>query len=80
MGSARIKLGLWTNVTMIYLQKKAIEAHIPYSEAQLLELVFSLIRNTRNFEKALGEWNTKDAGNNIWDNFKSHFRAAQIDL
>ena len=37
------------------LQKKAIEAQIPYSEAQLLEFGLLLIHNMRNFEKALGE-------------------------
>ena len=34
----------------------------------------------RDFEKALGEWNIKNAGDKIWDNFKSHFRAAQVEL
>ena len=36
------------------LQKKATEASIPYSEGQQLEFGLSLIRNTRDFEKALG--------------------------
>ena len=35
------------------LQKKAIEARIPYSEAHLLKFGLSLICSTRNFEKAL---------------------------
>ena len=37
------------------LQKKAIEARIPYSEAQLFEFGLSLIRSTRDFEKGIGE-------------------------
>ena len=37
------------------LQKKAIEAKIPYSEAQLLEFGLSLVFSMRDFEKALRE-------------------------
>ena len=62
------------------LQKKAIEAQIPYSETQLLEFGLSLIRNTHNFEKSLGEWNARNARDKIWDNFKSHFCEAQVEL
>ena len=40
------------------LQKKAEEARIPYSELQLLEFGLTIIRNTRDFEKAIGEWNS----------------------
>ena len=62
------------------LQKKAISAGIKYSVEQLLEMGLSLIRNTRDFEKALGEWNQKIPTDKTWDNFKSHFRAAQVEL
>ena len=40
------------------LKKKAEEARIPYSELQLLEFGLTIIRNTRDFEKAIGEWNS----------------------
>lgn len=60
------------------LQKKATEAAIPYSEAQRLEFGLTLIRNTRDFEKAIGEWN--DLPNQTWTLFKSHFRDAQAQL
>ena len=62
------------------LQKKVAEAQIPYSEAQLLKFRLSLIRSTRNFEKTLGEWNSKNADDKIWDNFNSHFCASQVEL
>ena len=62
------------------LQKKAISAGIKYSVEQLLEMGLSLIRNTRDFEKAIGEWNKKSPTDKTWDIFKSHFRAAQVEL
>ena len=61
------------------LQKKATEAGIPYSKAQILEIGLALIKSTRDFEKALGEWNA--LGNlKIWDVFRSYFRDAQREL
>ena len=62
------------------LQKKAVAAGIKYSNEQLLEIGLSLIRNTRDFEKALGEWNQKIPTDKTWENFKSHFRSAQVEL
>ena len=61
------------------LQKKATEAGIPYTPEQILEFGLALIRNTRDFEKALGDWNTK-TGAKTWDEFKAHFRKAQTEL
>ena len=60
------------------LQKKAIEAKIPYSDEQLLEFGLTLVRNTRDFEKAIGEWNAEP--NKTWALFKTHFRDAQTEL
>ena len=40
------------------LQKKATEAVIPYSEAQNLEFGLTLIRSTRDSERAFGIWNS----------------------
>ena len=62
------------------LQKKATEAGIPYTPQQLLEFGLSLIRNTRDFEIALREWNAKTDLQKTWTNFKSHFRQAQTEL
>lgn len=44
------------------LQKLATTSSIPYSEAQVLEFGFTLIRSTRDFEKALGNWDFKAIG------------------
>ena len=60
------------------LQKKAVEADIPYSEEQLLEFGLTLVRNTRDFEKAIGEWNAEPT--KTWALFKTHFRNAQTEL
>ena len=62
------------------LQKKAVAAGIKYSNEQLLEISLSLIWNTIDFEKALGEWNQKILTDKTWENFKSHFRSAQVEL
>ena len=60
------------------LKKKAEDAGIPYSELQLLEFGLTIIRNTRDYEKAIGEWNSTPA--KTWSLFKTHFRAAQVEL
>ena len=63
-----------------HLQKLATAAGIPYSEAQKLEIGLTLIRGTRDFEKALGEWNSRVAMTKTWDTFKVHFKDAQTEL
>jgi hypothetical protein len=62
------------------LQKMAVTAGIPYSQAQLLEFGLTIIRATRDFEKALSEWSTQPLTNKNWTNFKSHFKQAQSEL
>ena len=51
------------------LQKKAVSAGIKYSPEQLLEFGLSIIRNTRDFEKALGDWSKKIPTDKTWTNF-----------
>ena len=41
------------------LQKLAQQAHIPYSDKQLLEKGLALIKNIRDFEYALTMWEEK---------------------
>ena len=60
------------------LKKKAVEARIPYSEEQIIEFGLTLVRNTRDFEKGIGEWMALRVKS--WDLFKLHFRGAQKDL
>ena len=62
------------------LQKLARDAGIPYSVPQIIDFGLTIIRNTRDFEKALGEWNAKLQTGKTWDNFKSHFKDAQDEL
>ena len=62
------------------LQKLATATGIPYSEAQKLKIGLTLIRSTRDFEKALGEWNSRAATTKTWDTFKVHFKDAQTKL
>ena len=62
------------------LQKLATAAKIPYSSAQQLELGLTLIRSTRDFEKALGEWNKKVSTTKTWATLKTHFKEAHDEL
>ena len=58
----------------------AESASISYTEEQLLDMGLTVIRNTRNFEKALGKWEILATNRKTWDEFKSHFSAAQTQL
>ena len=60
------------------LKKKAVEAELLYTEPQLLKFRLTIIRNTRYFEKAIGEWNA--TANKTWALFKTHIRDAQAEF
>ena len=62
------------------LKKMAEAANIAYTEAQILDMGLTVIRNTRDFEKALGDWDSLAARNKTWDRFKQHFKDAQKQL
>ena len=62
------------------LRKLAIQANLPYTSQQLIELAMQLIRNTHDFEKAIGEWNAKNPTDKTWTNLKLHFGNAQKEL
>ena len=53
---------------------------ISYTKAQLLDMGLTVIRNTRDFEKALGDWEALTARNKNWTIFKKHFSDAQKQL
>ena len=55
-------------------------AKIPYTESQIVDFGIHLIKNTRDFETALGEWNRKPAEDKTWGIFKDHFQDAQQTL
>jgi hypothetical protein len=48
---------------------------IPYTETQVVDFGVQLIKSTRDFETALGEWNRKPQNDKYWENFKIIFRA-----
>ena len=55
-------------------------AKIPYTESQIVDFGVQLIKSTRDFETALGEWNRKADLHKTWDLFKEHFSDAQQTL
>ena len=62
------------------LKKLAEIARIPYTESQIVDFGLQLIKSTKDFETALGEWNKKSEDEKTWDNFKIHFQNAQQTL
>lgn len=60
------------------LKSMGESAGIPYTADQLLDMGLTVIRNTRDFEKALGDW--EPIVNKTWTLFKSHFSDAQKQL
>ena len=56
------------------LRKFAIQAKRPYTEPQLLDFALTIIRNTRDFEKAQEEWGELKEDQKTWKKFKEHFR------
>ena len=62
------------------LKTMAISADIPYTNDQLLDIGLTVIRNTRDFEQALGDWEAKPDADKTWDNYKEHFKTAQKQL
>ena len=52
-------------------------ARIPYTESQIIDFGLQLIKNTRDFETALGEGNKKDLQDKMGETFKDHFQDAQ---
>jgi hypothetical protein len=51
-----------------------------YSPAQIVNLAYSLIFATGQFDVACREWRGKVANDKTWANFKTHFTAAYNDL
>ena len=62
------------------LRTMAESASIAYTANQLLDMGLTVIRNTRDFEKALGEWELLATNQKTWAKFKSHFTEAQRQL
>ena len=62
------------------LKKMAISAKIPYTANQLLDIGLTVLRNTRDFERALGDWTLKTDAEKTWNHFKAHFTTGQAQL
>ena len=62
------------------LRNMGESALIPYSENQLLDIGLTVLRNTRDFERALGDWEALPLDQKTWLKFKQHFMAAQQQL
>ena len=62
------------------LIKMGIAASIPYTEEQVLDIGLTVVRNTRDFEKALGDWEALPATGKTWKTFQKHFKNAQKQL
>lgn len=62
------------------LKKFAKFAELPYSDEQIIDFALQLIRNTRDFEQGLIDWNKKPKADQTWSNLKQHFKEAQQAL
>ena len=62
------------------LKKLATAANIKCTEEQVINIGMKVIQNAQDFEKALGEWDSKPTASETWDNFKLHFKDAQQQL
>ena len=62
------------------LLKMSISAGIPYTEQQILDLGITAIKNTRDFERGLEDWEHKPHHEKTWANFKTHFILAKKSL
>ena len=59
------------------LCKMAEVVNIAYTENQIFDIGLTVIQNTRNFEKALRDWENLLTTDKIWARFKTHFPAVQ---
>lgn len=50
------------------------------SSEQIINLALTILRNSGEFEKGLGDWYSKDAAQKTWSNLKEHFQEEQILL
>ena len=71
---------VWCGKTLEKLKKFAQSAKNPYTDTQIIDFALQLIRNTRDFEQGLIDWDKKPTADKTWANLKSHFKQAQQDL
>ena len=62
------------------LRALAQAAHVPKTDAQLVNLGLGLVKKTKDFESALLAWYNLDPNVRTYENFKTHFVTAQTEL
>ena len=58
-------------------------ANAPYSQAQIINIAYKLVKSTGRFSQAITEWNRlvdANANHRTWMNFKDHFRRAYKEV
>lgn len=55
-------------------------ADAPLTEAQKINMAYLLFQQTQSFNRGLTSWNSRPPQDHTWNNFKQHFRQAQLDL
>ena len=60
------------------LKQLAQHASIPCTNKQILDIGLTIVRNAKDFEMVLGEWENKMAADKPWD--KTNFKAAPQQL
>jgi hypothetical protein len=58
-------------------QEFADDGNQPFTDPQLLNTAYTLVFNTGSYFDECKTWNNKPAQDKNWDNFKTHFLAAQ---
>ena len=62
------------------LQEMALAANSAFSDSQLVRMGMTCIKNTNDFEQALSHWYAKPVADRTWQNFKTHFEEAQLNM
>jgi hypothetical protein len=58
----------------------ADDGNQPYTDPQILNTAYTLVYNTGLYFDECKTWNAKAVADKTWDNFKTHFLAAQTEL
>ena len=65
---------VWKAINDLKVLSKA--AQLPYSDAQLVDLALTIIKNTHDFETELSAWIRKPPVAQTYENMKTHFNDA----
>ena len=65
---------------IIDLSELAEAATIPYTLQQQMTIAYNMLNRSGRMAPDIKEWNRSPIGSKTWDNFKTHFRRAHIEL